>query len=175
LSRPLATRKWLRAAVGAYEAALFVSNAVDGRLKALGRLKTASLVGCPFWLDLGSAVGRELGVSEEPLRDLAAYRERPACSEVERLVLDLAVADTPVEVPAEPRRRRQHFGEGQPVGLAATLARENDRACFNRALGARPVGYCAGAFCVLPGARRHRPASMPAPEAIREAGRFPRV
>jgi hypothetical protein len=69
-----------------------------------------------------------------------------------------------IDVPAELRRRlRQHFSEGQLVELAATFAWENFRARFNRAFGVRPVGYCAGGFCVLPEARRHRTASMPAP------------
>ena len=46
-------------------------------------------------------MGRELGVTEEQLRDLPRYRESPAFSEQERLVIDLAVemAKTPVELP----------------------------------------------------------------------------
>jgi alkylhydroperoxidase family enzyme len=98
-------------------------------------------------------VGRELDVTEEQLRDLAIYRESPAFSEVERLVLDLAVAmaAAPVEVPAELRARlRQHFTEAQLVELAATLAWENYRARFNRVFDVRPLGYSSGAFCVLP-------------------------
>ena len=102
-------------------------------------------------------MGRELGVTEDQLRDLSVYRESLAFSAVERLVLDLAVAmaAAPVEVPADLRTRlRRHFTEAQLVELAATLAWENYRARFNRVFGVRPVGYSAGAFCVLPETRR---------------------
>ena len=53
------------------------------------------------WIDIGSAVGRELGVTEEQLRDLPSYRESSAFSDEERLVIKLAVemAKTPVELP----------------------------------------------------------------------------
>ena len=54
-------------------------------------------------MDIGSAVGRELGVTEEQLRALPRYRKSEAFSEEERLVIDLAVEMTrvPVEVPSE--------------------------------------------------------------------------
>src|SRR5579862_845516 len=106
-------------------------------------------------------MGRELGVTEEQMRDLSAYRESPAFSPIERLVLDLAVAmaDTPVEVPMELRARlRQNFSEAQLVELVATIAWENYRARFNRAFGIQAAGYTAGAFCVVSETRRQRPA-----------------
>jgi alkylhydroperoxidase family enzyme len=42
-------------------------------------------------VDIGSPVGRELGVTEEQLRDLLRYRESSAFSEEKLLVVDLAV------------------------------------------------------------------------------------
>ena len=48
LVRLLARRPALMAATGAYEGALILSGRVDGRLKALAQVKTASLIGCHF-------------------------------------------------------------------------------------------------------------------------------
>lgn len=98
-------------------------------------------------------MGRELGVTEEQLRDLPRYRESSAFSEEERLVLDLAVemAKTPVEPPPELLERlRRRFDEGQLVELAAAISWENYRARFNRVFGVRPVGFCDGDLCALP-------------------------
>ena len=98
-------------------------------------------------------MGRELGVSEEQLRDLPRYRESEAFSEEERLVIDLAVemARVPVEVPPELMDKlRKHFDEPQLVELAAAIAWENYRARFNRVFGVRSAGFCEGDFCALP-------------------------
>jgi alkylhydroperoxidase family enzyme len=93
-------------------------------------------------------VGRELGVTEEQLRDLPRYRESPAFSEAERLAIELAVemAKVPVEPPPELRR---YFDETQLVELAAAISWENYRPRFNRVFGVRPAGFCEGAFCAL--------------------------
>ena len=98
-------------------------------------------------------MGRELGVTEEQLRDLPRYRESEAFSEEERLVIDLAVemARVPVEVPPELMDKlRKHFDEPQLVELAAAIAWENYRARFNRVFGVRSAGFCEGDFCALP-------------------------
>jgi alkylhydroperoxidase family enzyme len=42
-------------------------------------------------MDIGSAVGRELGITEEQLRDLPRYQESEVFSEEERLAIELAV------------------------------------------------------------------------------------
>ncbi|ABG05290.1 conserved hypothetical protein [Rubrobacter xylanophilus DSM 9941] len=98
-------------------------------------------------MDIGSAVGRELGVTEEQLRDLSRYRESGAFSEEERLAIALAeeMAKTPVEIPPElSARLRRRFDEAQLVELAAAIAWENHRARFNRVFGVRPVGFSGG-------------------------------
>jgi alkylhydroperoxidase family enzyme len=69
------------------------------------------------------------------------------------LAIDLAVemAKVPVEPPPELLNElRRCFDEAQLVELAAAIAWENYRARFNRVFGARPVGFCEGAFCALP-------------------------
>ena len=98
-------------------------------------------------------MGRELGVTEEQLRDLPRYRESPAFSEEERLAIDLAVemAKVPVEPPPELMNQLfLYFDETQLVELAAAISWENYRSRFNRVFGVRPVGFCEGAFCALP-------------------------
>jgi len=99
-------------------------------------------------------VGRELGVTEKQLRELPRYRESPAFSEEERLVIDLAVemVKIPVEPPPELLYKlRQRFDEAQLVELTAAIAWENYRARFNRVFGVQPVGFSGeGAFCALP-------------------------
>ena len=98
-------------------------------------------------------MGRELGVTEEQLRDLPRYRESEAYSEEERLVIDLAVemAGVPVEVSPELMEKlRKHFDEPQLVELVAAIAWENHRARFNRVFGVRSAGFCEGDFCALP-------------------------
>jgi hypothetical protein len=48
LARWLVRRPALAAAFGAYEAAVFVSDRLDNRTKALARMRASSLIGCPF-------------------------------------------------------------------------------------------------------------------------------
>jgi alkylhydroperoxidase family enzyme len=107
-------------------------------------------------MDIGSAVGRELGITDTQLTELGRYRDSDAFSEQERAVLDLAVAMTtdPVDVPSSLLDRLRGFlSEGQLVELAAAVAWENYRARFNRVFGVQPVGFSDGAACVLPAPR----------------------
>lgn len=99
-------------------------------------------------------MGREQGITEQQLHDLPRYRESPAFSEKERLVLELAVEMTrvPVEVPSElVKELRRRFDAAQLIELAAAVAWENYRARFNRMFGVQAVGFSeAAAFCALP-------------------------
>ncbi len=104
-------------------------------------------------MDIGSAVGRQAGVTEAQLRDLPAYAQSPAFSALEKLVIEYAVemTKTPVEVPeALFAALRQHFNAAQLVELTAAIAWENYRARFDHAFGIEAQGFSAGAFCVLP-------------------------
>jgi len=99
-------------------------------------------------------VGRELGVTEEQLRDLPSYRESSAFSDEERLVIELAVemTKTPVELPPELLDELHWcFDEAQLVELSAAVAWENYRARFNRVFGVQAAGFSVeAAFCALP-------------------------
>jgi alkylhydroperoxidase family enzyme len=98
-------------------------------------------------------VGRELGVRDEQLADLASYRTSPHFSEVERLVVELAehMTQVRVDVPADLLEGlRRHFDDAQMVELSSYIAWENYRARFNRVFGVEAVGFSEGAFCALP-------------------------
>ena len=109
-------------------------------------------------MDIGSAVGREKGVREEQLRDLADYPTSPHFSELERLALRLADAMSaiPAEVPLELYQElRAHLDDGQMVELASAIALENLRARFNRVFDIGSDGFSEGATCAVP--VRHPP------------------
>ena len=104
-------------------------------------------------MDIGSAVGRKQGVSDQQLLDLDHFEISPAFSELEKLVLRYAtlMTETPVKVPdllfVE---LRHHFSPQQMVELTSAIAWENYRARFDHAFGIEAEGYSAGAVCALP-------------------------
>src|SRR5688572_3832249 len=104
-------------------------------------------------MDIGSAVGREVGVTAEQLAELPRYRESAAFNDAEKLVIAYAeeMTKTPVEVPADLfEKLRARFDEAQVVELTAAIAWENYRARFNHALEIESQGFSEGAACVLP-------------------------
>src|ERR671918_668722 len=104
-------------------------------------------------MDIGSAVGRDKGVSEDQLRHLGDYRTSPHFSELERLALELAdrLAGAPAHLaPQLYRSLRAHLDEQQIVELAAAIAWENFRARFNRVFDVQSDAFSEGAFCAVP-------------------------
>lgn len=141
---------------GAFELALDRSRRVDDRLRTLAEVKVATTVGCEFCIDIGSALSRGSGVTEEQLRDLHAYGESGAFSPLEKLVLEYAtrMTRTPAAVPDELfDALRGRFDEAQLVELTAAIAWENYRARFNQAFGMDPQGFSEGSYCPMPEAR----------------------
>jgi alkylhydroperoxidase family enzyme len=103
-------------------------------------------------MDIGSAVSRRDGVSEQQLADLAAFEESQAFSELEKLVLRYAVAltRTPANVSKELfNSLREHFTPQQMVELTSAIAWENYRARVNRGFGIEAEGFTDGAVCVI--------------------------
>jgi AhpD family alkylhydroperoxidase len=138
---------------GAYERAVASQHSVEERLKALAVLKAAALVGCEFCADIGSAEAREAGVTEEQLLALPRFRESDAFDELERLVLEYAVAmtRTPPEVGDDLfAALRERFDERQIVELTNVIALENLRSRFNSALDISPAGFSEGMVCIVP-------------------------
>ena len=118
----------------AMEAGLGRKRKVSLRFIQLAKVRTAARVGCPFWVDINSAVGRKAGLTDEKLlavvkNDLSVF------SDVEKLVIELAdqMANTPSNVSDELYARlREKFSEEQLLQLGGQIAFENYRARLNR-------------------------------------------
>ncbi len=152
---------------GAFEWWYEHAHRVDERLKDLAATRVATRVGCEFCIDIGSALGRKAGVTEEQLRDFHEYRTSPLFSAEEKLVMEYAeeLTSEPVQVPDELfGRLREHFDEGQIVELTAAIAIENFRARFNNALDIAPAGFSEGLYCPIPDQQRTAAASDGQPE-----------
>ena len=99
-------------------------------------------------------MGRRLGITEEQLREMGAYKTSAVFSPLEKLAIEYAEAmtRTPVEVSEELfTALKRHLNEAQLVELTAVVAWENYRARFNHALGIKAQDFSKGAYCVLPG------------------------
>jgi|tagenome__1003787_1003787.scaffolds.fasta_scaffold20226883_2 AhpD family alkylhydroperoxidase len=140
---------------GAFEMLHERAHRVDERLKDLAATRVATIVGCEFCIDIGSALGRKAGVTEAQLRAFHDYRTSPEFSDEERVVMEYAEELTreQVQVPDELfARLREHFDEAQVVELTAAIAIENFRARFNNALDIEPSGFSDGMYCPMPAA-----------------------
>lgn len=129
---------------------------LPGRLIELTVLKSASVLGCPFCLDIGSWVARTRhGVTEEELLSLHRHGEAACFSDADRVAFDLAVAMTTTPPTADDDedlwvRLRAHYSEQEIVELTHVVAWENYRSRFNLALGLQPDGFNDGEACALP-------------------------
>jgi AhpD family alkylhydroperoxidase len=136
---------------GMMELAFESSKLVDEHLKSLAVLKAATMVVCEFCIDIGSALSRAEGVTEEQLRELPPFEQSEAFSPLEKLVLRYAAAATRTlaDVPEELfDELREHFA--QLVELRAAITLENYRARFNRAFGMGSQGFSEDSFCAVP-------------------------
>jgi AhpD family alkylhydroperoxidase len=144
---------WILRGYVSYEYGLErASKGPDRKLMELAQQKAASVVGCEWCLDIGSAILEHAGMTEEQIRDIPRHSESEHFSDDEKLVLDYAAAisRTPVSVPDELfERLRQRFGPEQIVELTAAIAWENYRARFNWALDIEPQGFARG-VCTRP-------------------------
>src|SRR5947208_16412902 len=100
-------------------------------------------------MDIGSAVGRGAGVTDAQLRALPEYRKSSRFSELERLVLDYAVAMTATPVDVSETLfgdLRRHFNDEQMIELTATLAMDNYPARFHHSQGIDAHHFPDGAY-----------------------------
>ncbi len=126
---------------------------LDKRLHALAELKAATLTHCAYCIDMGSAISRQWGLTDQEILALPDHRTSPLFSELDKLVLDYAVgmSRTPVDVPGDLfDRLRQHLDDGQIVELTHHIALENLRGRFNLALGIGAAGFSDGMVCAVP-------------------------
>jgi alkylhydroperoxidase family enzyme len=96
-------------------------------------------------MDINSAGGREAGLSFEKLAAVADYQSSELFSLEEKAALRYTdeICRGSVEVPDQVfDELRRHFGEAAIVELTATIALENFRARFNRALQVPSDGLC---------------------------------
>jgi 4-carboxymuconolactone decarboxylase len=141
------------AGYGAMELGFARAKMVDSRLKDLAATRAGMVVGCEYCLDIGSAISRESGVTDDELRDLVDWPASERLGEVDKLVLELtdAMTRSPAVIPDELfDRLRARFDEEQLVELIGTIALENYRARFNWAFGIGSDGFSEGAYCVPP-------------------------
>lgn len=104
-------------------------------------------------MDFGSAVGRNEGLTERQLTDLADFEHSDAFDDLEKAVLRFAthLTLTPADVPDDVfDALRRHFTPAQLVELTSAIAWENYRARFNRAFAIEAEGYTDGAVCAVP-------------------------
>jgi AhpD family alkylhydroperoxidase len=128
---------------------------LDRRLHALAELKAATLIHCEYCIDMGSAISRRWGLTDQEILALPNYQTSPLFSELDKLVLDYAVGmtRTPADVPDELfDGLRQHLDDSQIVELTHHIALENMRGRFNLALGIGPAGFSDGMVCAIPAA-----------------------
>ena len=143
----------LLAGYGAFEMATLKANRVDARLKHLAELRAAMVVGCEFCVDIGSAISRRDGITDDELRGLVDWRNSPHFSDTDRLVLEYTEAMTRTPVVVEDElfdRMRAQFDEAQLVELTSAIGIENYRARFDWAFGIGSDGFSEGAYCVPP-------------------------
>ena len=96
-------------------------------------------------MDINSAVGRDAGITDEQLGDLAAFETSPHFDRREKAALRYAegMTHTPAEVAdAVFTEIRALFTSEQIVELTAAIALENFRARFNCALKVESDGLC---------------------------------
>src|SRR5262249_1938655 len=113
-------------------------------------------------MDIGSAVSRKQGTTEQQILDLNTFETSPPSSDLDKLVLRStgAMPQTPVEVSDELfAGLRQHFNPRQMVELTSAIAWENYRARFDHAFGIESEGFSEGAVCALP-AHSHQAAGV---------------
>lgn len=96
-------------------------------------------------MDINSAVGREQGITDSQLADLASFENSAHFDALEKTVLRYTEGMThnPADVAeAAFEDLKQYFNTVQIVELTAVIAFENFRARFNRALHIEADGFC---------------------------------
>jgi AhpD family alkylhydroperoxidase len=122
-----------------------VSKGLDPQLKRLANLRTAQMVGCPFCIDIISAISLKKGISDEKIAALADFAQSPLFTPAERAALRYVeeMCRTPVNVPDAVFEELKRYFEPAPiVELTAMVALENLRSRFNRALEIPSDGFC---------------------------------
>jgi AhpD family alkylhydroperoxidase len=122
-------------------------------LAELGVLRVATLVGCPFCIDISSEYNRRTGLTDEQLLSLNDARGSGLFDSDQLMVIDLAtgMTSTPGQVDDELMERvKARFGVKGTMELVQLIAWENSRSRQNIALGIGAEGFSDGKTCALP-------------------------
>jgi alkylhydroperoxidase family enzyme len=104
-------------------------------------------------VDINSAIGRKLGVTERQLSEIRRFETSDAFDETEKLVLRLTEAMSNMNVNVSDElfeSLRRQFDEKQLVELVSAIAWENYRARFNRVFLIESNEFMEGEVCALP-------------------------
>lgn len=145
----------LLSAIGRLELAESKIDILSLRQRALAELKAATTVRCEYCIDLGSAIARSWGLTDEELLGLSDYQNATCFSDVDKLILEYATAisRTPVEVSDQLfDALRAHFDNAQLVALTHIVTLGNLRGRFNVALNIGSSGLSDGMVCAVPDA-----------------------
>jgi 4-carboxymuconolactone decarboxylase len=126
---------------------------VPKALAELAVLRTATMVGCEFCIDISSELARRAGLSDEQMLSLHDAHASGLFDADQLLVIDLAtgVTSTPAKVDEELIERvKARLGVKGTMELVRLIAWENSRARMNVALGLTADGFSDGKTCALP-------------------------
>jgi AhpD family alkylhydroperoxidase len=124
------------AAPAGYNALLALEKSINGsgldhKLLDLVRLRVSQINGCAFCVDMHSYDLKKAGERDERIWSVAAWREAPCFSDVERAALALAesatrLSDNPSGVPDDVwDAAAKHFGEPELAALVMAIAAIN--------------------------------------------------
>jgi AhpD family alkylhydroperoxidase len=168
-TRVYARHPRLLRALSLYNRAVEKRGRVPHALGELAVLKAATVVECEFCIDLGSALVRRTGLSDEQLLALHRAHASGLFDADQLLVIDYAraMSTTPSEVTDELAAAvAARWGDEGLIELTHLVAWENARARTNQALGVGAGGFSEGRVCALPERAADAPeaAGAPAPE-----------
>jgi AhpD family alkylhydroperoxidase len=122
-------------------------------LAELAVLRAATMVGCPFCIDIASEYSRRTGLTDEQLLSLNDAHGSGLFDADQLLVVDLATGMTSTPGPVDDeltRRVKERFGVKGTMELVQLIAWENHRSRQNIALGIDAEGFSDGKTCALP-------------------------
>ncbi|MEY2472545.1 MAG: hypothetical protein QOK28_1874 [Actinomycetota bacterium] len=150
LVRELSRRPGLLVATGASEFGVMVSNCVPEQLKLLAEFRAASIVGCEFCMDIGSAIAELTALDPRQITELDQFETSDAFSPRERAVVRFATVLSQRTAEVSPELRAElasYFSRAQIVELAYTIAHENERARFYIGIDLPPSRFASDGAC----------------------------
>ncbi len=114
-------------------------------LRSLIVVRVSQVNGCPYCVDLNSAVLAERAGSLEKIDALESWQESSLFDNMERVALEYAEAVTYTDRQVSTglmSQLQQHFDKDAIVELTGLIAFQNLSSKFNAALDVEPQGFC---------------------------------